>query len=151
MSEATFMQTKRTAVGIIREKINWIENRLHNGHSREAIWEELRSKHGLTVTFSSFLKTVHRVRAERKNRRTVSKITESATEALSVASEQAPKEISLTGTHQSPAPFIELQKCFERLERQASENYTRLQRTLILIGSGIFLATLLSNLWPLFL
>lgn len=151
MSEATFMPTKRTAAGIVREKINWIENRLRNGHSREAIWEELRSKYGLTLTFSSFLKTVHRVRTQTKHRQTVSSIPESAVEDLSATSEQSSRETLEIRTEWSQALLVELQNCFERFERRNYENYARLQRTLILVGSGIFLATLLSNLWPLFL
>lgn len=77
---------------------------------------------------------------------------ENNVEALSDASKQSPRrEKPKMSRDQSPASLVELGKRLERFERRDYENYTRLRQTLILVGSGIFLATLFSNLWPLFL
>ncbi|QHC36033.1 hypothetical protein [Komagataeibacter xylinus] len=58
------MPIKRKAVAVMRKRLPWIERKMQDGYSREAVWEMLRKQERLSLTFSSFITTLARVRQE---------------------------------------------------------------------------------------
>lgn len=58
------MPIKRKAVAVMRKRLPWIERKMQDGYSREAVWEMLRKQERLSLTFNSFITTLARVRQE---------------------------------------------------------------------------------------
>lgn len=58
------MTPRKKGAVVVRQRLAWIEKKLEDGFSRQAVLTMLQEQDDLDLTFSSFLKTLQRARLE---------------------------------------------------------------------------------------
>ena len=58
------MTPRKKGAVVVRQRLTWIEQKLEDGFSRQAVLTMLQEQDDLDLTFSSFLKTLQRARLE---------------------------------------------------------------------------------------
>lgn len=158
------MTDQRKATGIVREKIDWIEQQLKNGYSREKVWTELCSKHDVNLTFSSFVKTLYRLRAEKRSSKkapkkpveAVSGISgKNAQEKLLIASQELRESSERVENklqqllNDSNRKNDSLHQTLTQIELSIENSLHRLRQTFFIVGCIVMLMILVDIFLPL--